>query len=248
MRLILSLLVFAGCDRRLGVRKPSAATTKEPPKLKLLFLGDNAGHKPAERFKILQPVLRRARNIELTYTDKLDDLNAETLAKYDGLMIYANHDRGSARSRRRRCSTYVAGGKGFVPLHCASYCFLNSPKYIALVGAQFRSHGTGTFRTEVVKPDHPIMKGYQPFHQLGRDLRPHQAQREGPHRPGSSRRGRREGTVDVGAHARARAASSTPPGATTAAPGATPASRTCSNAASAGPAARTRHLAGVVRR
>ena len=42
----------------------------------MLFLGDNAGHKPAERFKQLQPVFA-ARGIELTYTDKLDDLNAE---------------------------------------------------------------------------------------------------------------------------------------------------------------------------
>jgi type 1 glutamine amidotransferase len=57
----------------------------------------------------------------------------------------------------------VEGGKGFVPVHCASYCFLNSPKYTELVGAQFRSHGTGTFKTDVVKPDHEIMKGYQGF-------------------------------------------------------------------------------------
>ena len=47
--------------------------------------------------------------------------------------------------------------------HCASYCFLNSDAYIALVGAQFRSHKTGTFAVEDVKPDHAIMKGYQGF-------------------------------------------------------------------------------------
>ena len=57
----------------------------------------------------------------------------------------------------------MESGKGFVPLHCASYCFLNSPKYIDLVGAQFRSHGGGTFRTDIVKPDHELMKGYQAF-------------------------------------------------------------------------------------
>lgn len=34
---------------------------------------------------------------------------------------------------------------------------------MALVGAQFRSHGTGVFRPMVVQPDHPIMQGYQPF-------------------------------------------------------------------------------------
>src|SRR5262249_55165108 len=58
---------------------------------------------------------------------------------------------------------FVEGGKGFIPLHCASYCFHNSPKYIALVGAQFKSHGTGTFRTTIAEPDHPVMKGFKGF-------------------------------------------------------------------------------------
>jgi hypothetical protein len=133
----------------------------EPAALKVLFLGDAAGHKPAERFKQLQPVLAK-RGIELTYTDKLDDLNAKTLSVYDALMIYANHTK-IAPEQEKALLEYVEGGKGFVPVHCASFCFLNSPKYIELVGAQFRSHGTGTFRTEVVKPDHELMKGFKSF-------------------------------------------------------------------------------------
>jgi len=44
------------------------------------------------RFAQLQPVLKE-RGIELTYTDKIEDLNAETLGKYDGLVIYANTTR-----------------------------------------------------------------------------------------------------------------------------------------------------------
>ena len=52
----------------------------------------------------------------------------------------------------------LAKGGGFVPVHCASYCFLNSPKYIELVGAQFQTHGTGVFKETIVKPDHPVMK------------------------------------------------------------------------------------------
>ena len=137
------------------------AFAADPPKLKVLFLGDNAGHKPAERFKQLDPVFAK-RGIALTYTDKLEDLNAKTLGEYDALMIYANHTKITPEQEKALLD-YVESGKGFVPLHCASYCFLNSPKYIEMVGAQFRSHGGGTFRTEVVKPDHAIMKGYQAF-------------------------------------------------------------------------------------
>jgi putative membrane-bound dehydrogenase-like protein len=152
MRSLLSLLLFAFAGPALAA---------EPPKLTVLFLGDDAGHKPAERFKILKPVLAQ-RGIALTYTDKLDDLNAKTLAGYDALVIYANHTKITPEQEKALLD-YAESGKGFVPLHCASYCFLNSPKYVELVGAQFRSHGGGTFRTDNVKPDHAIMKGFPGF-------------------------------------------------------------------------------------
>src|SRR5215831_4476127 len=139
----------------------SLVSAEEPKPLKLLFLGDDGHHRPAERFRQLQPVLAK-RGIDMTYTDKVSALNADLLAKYDGLVVYANTTRISPEQERALLD-YVAGGKGFVPLHCASYCFLNSPKYIEMVGAQFRSHGTGTFRTDVVKPDHEIMRGFQSF-------------------------------------------------------------------------------------
>ena len=58
---------------------------------------------------------------------------------------------------------YVEGGKGFIPLHCASFCFTNDEDYIKLVGAQFRSHTTGVFRTRTTKSDHPIMQGCDSF-------------------------------------------------------------------------------------
>jgi putative membrane-bound dehydrogenase-like protein len=152
MRVFLSLAALAFAVPAFGA---------EPPKLKVLFLGDTGHHQPAERFKQLQPVFAR-RGIELTYTDKLEDLNAKTLGAYDALMIYANHTKISPEQEKALLD-YVEGGKGFVPVHCASYCFLNSPKYVELVGAQFRSHNTGTFRTEVVKADHEIMKGFKSF-------------------------------------------------------------------------------------
>ncbi|MCI0358658.1 MAG: ThuA domain-containing protein [Planctomycetaceae bacterium] len=137
----------------------SAAHSAEP--LKLLFLGDSGHHRPADRFKQLEPVLKE-RGIELTYTDKVSDLNAETLGKYAGLVIYANTTRIEPEQEQALLD-YVAGGKGLVPLHCASYCFLNSPKYIELVGAQFQRHGTGTFRTILSEEEHPITRGFGGF-------------------------------------------------------------------------------------
>jgi putative membrane-bound dehydrogenase-like protein len=137
------------------------AQAADSPPLKLLFLGDKGHHQPAARFKQIQPVLKE-RGIDLTYSENVADLNADTLGKYDGLVIYANTTEISPEQEKALLD-YVEGGKGFVPLHCASYCFLNSPKYIALVGAQFKRHGTGTFRTQVSEADHPLLRGYGGF-------------------------------------------------------------------------------------
>jgi hypothetical protein len=58
----------------------------------------------------------------------------------------------------------VESGAGIVALPCASYCFRNSEKYVALVGAQFQRHATANeFRVEVIQPSHPVMQGVQSF-------------------------------------------------------------------------------------
>ena len=103
-----------------------------------------------------------SRGIELVFTGTVKALNPETLSSYDGLIIYANIDKIN-QDQEKSLLDYVASGKGFIPLHCASYCFQNSPKYIELVGGQFKSHKTGTFRTVLAEVDHPILRGYEPF-------------------------------------------------------------------------------------
>ena len=132
-------------------------------KLELLFLGDNGHHQPRARFGQLQPVLAQ-RGIKLTYSDVPADLNQETLAKYAGLVVYANIDR-IEDSQAKALLEFVASGKGFVPLHCASYCFRNNDDIVALMGGQFQRHGTGTFRVTPTEAGlkHPILAGYKSF-------------------------------------------------------------------------------------
>jgi putative membrane-bound dehydrogenase-like protein len=129
--------------------------------VKVLFLGDNGHHQPLLRFRQLQPVLA-SRGINVVYTDKVSALNPRTLAGYDALLVYANIN-SITPEQEKALLDFVEQGKGLVAVHCASYCFLNSPKYVALVGAQFKSHGTGTFRTTIARPDHPVMKGFGGF-------------------------------------------------------------------------------------
>src|SRR5687767_14015681 len=93
----------------------SPACGAESGKLKILFLGDSGHHKPADRFKQLRPVLAE-RGIELTYTDKMVDINAENLAKYDGLAIYANTTHIEPEQERALLEN-VDGGKGLIATH-----------------------------------------------------------------------------------------------------------------------------------
>lgn len=138
-----------------------AAAEPDQPELKLLFLGDQKGHQPRIRYQILGPVLAE-KGIQLTYTENVGDLNTTTLNKYDGLIVYANIDTIS-ETQAAALLQYVASGKGFVPLHCATYCFRNSDEVVKLMGGQFRKHGGAVMSAVSAGVDHPIMDGYQGF-------------------------------------------------------------------------------------
>src|SRR5436190_13191701 len=99
----------------------STAATAGAQRLEVLFLGDKGHHVPAERFPELLKGLGPM-GVNLTYTDNMADINAANLALYDALMIYANTD-VIAPAQEKAMLDYVRGGKGLVPLHCASYCF-----------------------------------------------------------------------------------------------------------------------------
>jgi putative membrane-bound dehydrogenase-like protein len=142
---------------------PKVLAAAEP--IKVLFLGGPDGsHRPRTRFNEFEPVMRQ-RGIELTYTDEMNDINAENLAKYAALVVYANIDRIEP-DQKKALLDYVAGGGGFVPLHCASYCFRNSPEVVALIGAQFQRHGFERVKDTLAEVEHPINKGYGGFESM----------------------------------------------------------------------------------
>jgi putative membrane-bound dehydrogenase-like protein len=133
-----------------------------PHRLEILFLGHTATHHLSDK---LAEIVQRSffkDGINITYTTDPNDLNETTLSKYDGLMIYANYDTIS-KSQEKALLQYVKSGKGFIPIHCASWCFQNSEEYIKMVGGQFSTHKTDTFTTVIVDKKHPIMKGIVPF-------------------------------------------------------------------------------------
>ena len=145
----------------LAVLLAAPALAADTP-LSVLFLGDRGHHDPADRAAQIRPVLA-LRGIDVTYTeDVAAALSPATLGKYDALLIYANIDRITPE-QQKALFDYVESGGGFAPIHCASYCFLNSPEYVDLVGARFQRHGTGEFDVKTTVADHPITKSLAPF-------------------------------------------------------------------------------------
>jgi hypothetical protein len=104
----------------------STRAAQEAGVIRVLLLGDNGHHKPADFFKTIGPALGR-KGVEVEYTDRLEDLNSAKLSGFDCLMIFANWTR-IAPEQEKALLDFVEAGGGFVPVHCASFCFLNSPK------------------------------------------------------------------------------------------------------------------------
>ncbi|GAB3225379.1 ThuA domain-containing protein [Spirosoma arcticum] len=128
----------------------------------VLFLGNTGKHHDSGKFAPWLAISLFKQGVNLTYTTDLNDLNADNLANYDGLVIYANHDSLSP-AQEQAMRGFVEGGKGLIPLHSASGCFKNSAWYINAIGGQFKSHGTGSFTTAIVDKKHPVTQGLDEF-------------------------------------------------------------------------------------
>lgn len=155
--LMLPLMISA-----LAFTAPVPCSGADP--LRLVFLGDNGHHEPARRAADLLPALEE-RGIEVRYSDDVNGvLSKEGLSGLDGLIVYANID-NLGDEQASALLNFVENGGGFIPLHCASFCFRNQPEVVALIGAQFQRHGAGVFVVEpsTAAASHPLMQGYSSF-------------------------------------------------------------------------------------
>ncbi|WPP50778.1 PVC-type heme-binding CxxCH protein [Catalinimonas niigatensis] len=152
----------------MGIILQACIATSESPtqsnarRAEVLFLGHNSQHHDSNKYAPWLAIAMFKSGINLTYTTDLSDLNTDNLTKYDGLIIYANHD-AIAPAQEEALKAFVEGGKGLIPLHSATGCFKNSDWYINTIGGQFASHGTGTFTAEIVNAEHPVMDGLSEF-------------------------------------------------------------------------------------
>ncbi|MDR6803671.1 putative membrane-bound dehydrogenase-like protein [Dyadobacter sp. BE34] len=169
--LLVGLMALACAKSKIGgpASRASAAGTPDHKagaskgrRAEVLFLGHNSKHHDSGKYAPWLSIKLFKSGINMSYTTNPNDINPENLAKYDGLIIYANHDSLSPL-QESAMKAFVEGGKGLIPIHSASGCFRNSTWYIKTIGGQFASHKTGSFKNTILKPEHQVMKGITDF-------------------------------------------------------------------------------------
>ena len=135
----------------------TGAAIGEP--IRVLFLGHQSEHHNSNRYF---PILQRELGPDAIWFDYVTSVaeafdDAERLGRFDAVLLYANHATITPEQWSNLLS-FVENGGGFVPVHCASWCFANEPGFDQLVGARFQSHGGRVFRPRTVKPDHPAIR------------------------------------------------------------------------------------------
>lgn len=134
----------------------------ESPYVQILFLGHNSEHHHSEKYLPMLASSLVKKGIHFTYSADPADLTADNLAKYDGLALYANHEE-ITKSQEKALLNYVNGGGGFIPIHCASACFMNSEPYIKMVGGQFKEHDKGIFTADLLSEAEKTITGLKEF-------------------------------------------------------------------------------------
>jgi putative membrane-bound dehydrogenase-like protein len=165
--LLIAGLLFNSCAEKSHLTSHAGSQEKQEKqtatrRAEILFLGHASEHHPSRKYAPWLATAIFKSGINLTYTEQLEDLNVENLSKYDGLVIYANHDQ-LAPEQENALKKFLDDGKGLIPLHSATGCFKNSQWYIQTIGGQFASHGTGTFKPEIKEASHPILDGVESF-------------------------------------------------------------------------------------
>jgi putative membrane-bound dehydrogenase-like protein len=151
------------------IAAPVFAPKPEARRLEVLFFGaptqNGPHHDPITRYRALKKGIG-IDGINLTYSENPSEaFTPENLALYDTVLMYGNWEQNGPMpaDQLKALLSYVEGGGGFLPVHCASACYGGSPEFVKLVGARFKSHGGEVFQVKNVKPSHPILKGLDGF-------------------------------------------------------------------------------------
>ncbi|MDF1823377.1 MAG: ThuA domain-containing protein [Verrucomicrobiales bacterium] len=132
--------------------------------VRVLFVGhDSDKHNSNLYFPILAKALgREAVYFDYVTTTEAAFGDADYLDRFDTVLLYANHKEIDPE-HWGNLKSFIEKGGGFVPVHCASWCFQNIPEFDQVVGGRFKEHRASIFRPKTIAPDHAAIKGVPAF-------------------------------------------------------------------------------------
>lgn len=130
------------------------APMDSPRRVEVLFLGDDGGHKPLERYRVIKQALG-PQGINITFVEDLSKITRQNLDLYDALIVYANHEQEKAPEA---IFQWVKDGGALVALHSACGNFHPSKEWFDLVGGKFKSHEGHEITPKSIDLNHPITK------------------------------------------------------------------------------------------
>jgi putative heme-binding domain-containing protein len=173
-----TVAITAGVEPVAATRQGASATPKEggkgdaplpetkpivwaEGKTKVLIVGGGSSHDFGKFFGGTDKATLEAAGFTVNYTEDRDQAAAE-IGKADVAVISVNRQHFDTPEWRTALFAFAGAGKGLVMLHPGTwYGFPQWPELnAAIVGGGSRGHDRiGKFSVNVVKPDHPVMKG-----------------------------------------------------------------------------------------
>ena len=175
MRIALAgLLLMAGLGQGLAQTPDAPATHKA--RILLVTGIDYPGHHWKETTPVLKEALEKDSRLEVFVAEDPAFLDSSAIDHYDLILLHFQNwqVKGPGEKARENLRRFVQNGKGLALVHFACGAWHGEwPEFANLAGRVWfgpdpgpgkRQHDPyGPFRVEIVKPEHPIVRGMEDF-------------------------------------------------------------------------------------
>lgn len=133
-------------------------------KLKVLMMGDfERGHQMKNVVPVYNTLFTEA-GFDFKFSEDRDMFKLDNLKHFNVVVVYTGPDCDLTKEQSDGLLNRIAGGVGFVGIHCAADSFHNCPAYERMVGGVFQCHpGMRSYTYKVMNHNHPIMQGVDDF-------------------------------------------------------------------------------------
>jgi uncharacterized protein len=160
---------------RLAAASESApAAAKEKARILLVTGVDYPGHLWRQTAPALAEGLRKDPRLEVVTVEDPGFLDSPAINRYDVILLHFQNwqQPGPGERARENLRQFVEGGKGAALVHFACGAWFGEwPEFAKVAGRAWAGPGSavrqhdpfGTFRVELAKPEHPILRGMADF-------------------------------------------------------------------------------------